>query len=154
MKSSKELNELNEAIAQSLLKPDYKPSKQEKFMSEQQLEYFKQKLFLWKKELILESTGTIEYLRQDSLVSSDLNDRASLETEQSFELRTRDRYRKLISKIDEALQNIEIGEYGYCEITGNPIPLERLEARPIANMTVQAQEEYERSEKTRKDERE
>ena len=104
--------------------------------------------------MILESTGTIEYLKQDSLNSADLNDRASLETEHSFELRTRDRYRKLIAKIDEALQNIETGEYGYCEITGNPIPLERLEARPIANMTVQAQEEYERSEKTRKDERE
>ena len=105
----------------SLSQPNCKINKQEKFMSEEQLEYFKKKLLRWKKELILESkrgesTGAIEYLKQDSIVSSDL-----IKTEQSFELHSKDKYRKIIVKIDEVLQNIEIGEYGYCEIIGNPL---------------------------------
>ncbi|MGB1361465.1 MAG: RNA polymerase-binding protein DksA [Alphaproteobacteria bacterium] len=151
---SEEIQKIDEAIAKSLLPPDYKPTKKEDFMSSMQLEYFRQKLLYWKKELICETTDTLEHLRQDSLSSPDVNDRASLETEHAFELRTRDRYRKLIAKIDEALHAIDIGEYGYCEITGNPIPLERLEARPIATMTIEAQENYERGERTRKDDRE
>ena len=149
-----EIEKLDQAIAKSLLPPDYKPTKKEDFMSTMQLEYFRKKLLNWKKELLIESDNTLKNLKQESLTTADANDRASLETEHAVELRTRDRYRKLIAKIDEALHNIDIGEYGYCEITGNPIPLERLEARPIATMTVEAQGEYERSEKTRKDDRE
>ncbi len=149
-----EIETINVALAQTMLPPDYEPSEHEQFMCSKHLQYFRKKLLQWKLDLICESSQTIENLRQDSLAAADLNDRASLETEHAFELRTRDRYRKLIAKIDEALQNIDSGDYGYCEITGERIPLNRLKARPIATMTVEAQTLYERDERTRRDFRE
>jgi DnaK suppressor protein len=126
---------------------DYKPSEKEDYMNKQQLEYFKQKLLAWRAELIAESQETINNLKEENWREPDLSDRASLETEASVELRTRNRYLKLIGKIDAALRRIEDGEYGYCEVTGDPIGIKRLEARPIATMTVEAQERHERDEK-------
>jgi DnaK suppressor protein len=130
----------------------YRPSADEPFMNEQQLQYFKTKLLDWKESILRESAGTLQQLQVDSLREPDLTDRASSETDWSIELRTRDRQRKLISKIDAALRRIEEGEYGYCEVTGEPISLGRLEARPIATMTVEAQERHERNEKVSRDE--
>jgi DnaK suppressor protein len=130
----------------------YRPSPDEPFMNERQLEYFKTKLLTWKESILRESAGTLQQLQVDSLREPDLTDRASSETDWSIELRTRDRQRKLISKIDAALRRIEEGEYGYCEVTGEPISLGRLEARPIATMTVEAQERHERNEKISRDE--
>lgn len=135
-----------------ILPPDYKPSVKEEYMNELQLEYFRQKLINWKKELISQSEETLEDLRQGGLTQPDEIDRASLETDKALELRTRDRARKLISKIDSALRRIEEGEYGYCEDTGEPIGIERLEARPVATLSVEAQERHERLEKTYDDE--
>ncbi len=149
-----EIENINMALAQTMLPFDYVPSEDEEFMCSKHLQYFRNKLLRWKFDLIYESSQTIENLRQDSLMAADLNDRASLEMEHAFELRTRDRYRKLIAKIDEALQSIETGDYGYCEITGEEIPLRRLRARPIATMTIEAQVLYERDERLRKDFRE
>jgi DnaK suppressor protein len=117
-----------------------------------QLEYFRQKLLAWRTELIEESTETIHHLQERSLQEPDLADRASLETDRALELRTRDRARKLIAKIDEALKRIERGTYGYCLETNEPINLRRLEARPIATLSVEAQERHERMEKTHRDE--
>ena len=132
-----------------ILPPDYKPSESEEYMNELQLEYFRQKLINWKKSLLAQSKDTLdEMVIQGGLNQPDQNDRASLETDKALELRTRDRARKLISKIDEALQRIEDGEYGYCEDTGEPIGLARLEARPIATLSIEAQERQERMEKT------
>ncbi len=132
-----------------ILPPDYKPSESEEYMNELQLEYFRQKLINWKKSLLAQSKDTLdEMVIQGGLNQPDQNDRASLETDKALELRTRDRARKLISKIDEALQRIEDGEYGYCEDTGEPIGLARLEARPIATLSIEAQERHERMEKT------
>ena len=125
----------------------YRPSPDEDFMNERQLNYFKKKLLDWKDAILRESAGTLQQLQVDSLREPDLTDRASSETDWSIELRTRDRQRKLISKIDAALRRIEEGEYGFCEVTGEPISLGRLEARPIATMTVEAQERHERNEK-------
>ncbi len=130
----------------------YRPSPDEEFMSERQLAYFKAKLKAWKDSILRESAGTLQQLQVDSLREADLTDRASSETDWSIELRTRDRQRKLISKIDAALHRIEDGEYGYCEVTGEPITLGRLEARPIATMTVEAQERHERNEKVSREE--
>ena len=130
----------------------YRPSPEEPFMNEQQLAYFKAKLLGWKESILKESAGTLQQLQVDSLREPDLTDRASSETDWSIELRTRDRQRKLISKIDAALRRIEEGEYGYCEVTGEPISLGRLEARPIATMTVEAQERHERNEKVSREE--
>jgi DnaK suppressor protein len=130
----------------------YRPSADEPFMNERQLQYFKTKLLDWKESILRESAGTLQQLQADSLREPDLTDRASSETDWSIELRTRDRQRKLISKIDAALRRIEEGEYGYCEVTGEPISLGRLEARPIATMTVEAQERHERNEKVSRDE--
>lgn len=135
-----------------ILPPDYKPSANEEYMNEYQLEYFRQKLIRWKKELIEQSKDTLEDLRQGGLNQPDDIDRASLETDKALDLRTKDRIRKLIGKIDEALQRIEDKEYGYCEETGEPIGLARLEARPIATYSVEAQERHERMEKTYDDE--
>ncbi|MDR1694060.1 MAG: RNA polymerase-binding protein DksA [Lactobacillaceae bacterium] len=135
-----------------ILPPDYVPSDDEEYMNENQLEYFRQKLENWKKSLIVQSEDTLEDLRQGGLNQPDQNDRASLETDKALELRTRDRARKLISKIDSALKRIEDGEYGYCEDTGEPIGLARLEARPVATLSVEAQERHERMEKTYDDE--
>ena len=130
----------------------YRPSPDEPFMNERQLAYFKVKLLNWKESILKESAGTLQQLQVDSLREPDLTDRASSETDWSIELRTRDRQRKLISKIDAALRRIEEGEYGYCEVTGEPISLGRLEARPIATMTVEAQERHERNEKVSREE--
>jgi DnaK suppressor protein len=134
-----------------MLPPDYRPSDEEDFMSPLQLEYFRQKLLRWRAELLAESSETLQHLKEVSLAEPDLTDRASLETERSIELRTRDRERKLISKIDAALLRIEDGSYGYCEETDEPISLRRLEARPIATLSLEAQERHERMERTHRD---
>lgn len=132
--------------------PDgYRPSPDEEFMGPLQLEYFRRRLIDWKKQILSEAEGTLATLQSEPLREPDLNDRASSETDWSIELRTRDRQRKLISKIDAALRRIDEGEYGYCEVTGEPISLGRLEARPIATMTVEAQERHERQEKVSRD---
>ena len=133
------------------LPPDYKPKAKEEFMNELQQEYFRQKLLSWRDELLEEASETRSHLQEDSLVKPDLADRASAETDRALELRTRDRARKLISKIDEALTRIENGTYGYCEETDEAIGLKRLEARPIATLSLEAQERHERMEKTRRD---
>ena len=135
-----------------VLPPDYKPSADEEYMNEMQLEYFRQKLEAWKKSLVSQSEDTLEDLRQGGLNQPDDIDRAALETDKSLDLRTKDRARKLISKINEALDRIADGTYGYCEETGEPIGIERLEARPIATLSIEAQERHERMEKTYDDE--
>ncbi|SEM51111.1 transcriptional regulator, TraR/DksA family [Sphingomonas gellani] len=129
----------------------YRPSADEPFMSLRQQAYFRNKLSLWKEAILRESQETLSQLQIDSLREADLTDRASSETDWSIELRTRDRQRKLVSKIDAALRRLDEGEYGYCEVTGEPISLGRLEARPIATMTVEAQERHERNEKISRD---
>lgn len=135
-----------------ILPPDYVPNKKEEYMNEMQLEYFRQKLLEWKKELLAQSSDTLDDLRQGGLNQPDDIDRASLETDKSLDLRTKDRARKLILKIDEALERIEDGSYGYCEETGEEIGIGRLMARPIATLCVEAQERHERMEKTYDDE--
>lgn len=134
-----------------LLPPDYRPHEDEQFMSSMQLEYFRQKLLKWRDELLAESNETLSSLQNESLAESDLSDRATLETDRAIELRTRDRERKLISKIDEALQRIDQGNYGFCEETSEPIAIRRLEARPIATLSLEAQEQHERMERTHRD---
>jgi DnaK suppressor protein len=134
-----------------LLPPDYRPTEDEPFMSDLQLEYFRQKLLRWRAELLQESTETLNHLQAESLHQPDLTDRASMETDRALELRTRDRERKLISKIDAALQRIEDGSYGFCEETNEPIGIRRLEARPIATLSLEAQERHERLERTHRD---
>jgi DnaK suppressor protein len=133
------------------LDENYRPSADEPFMNAKQQAYFRRKLIQWKDAIQREAQGTLSQLQVDSLREPDLTDRASSETDWSIELRTRDRQRKLISKIDAALRRLEEGEYGYCEVTGEPISLGRLEARPIATMTVEAQERHERNEKVSRD---
>lgn len=130
------------------LPPDYRPSEKETFLNDLQLEYFRQKLLQWRMELLEEVNETRTNLKETSLVEPDLGVRASVEADRSLELRTRDRARKLISKIDEALARIEDGSYGYCEETNEPIGIKRLEARPIATLSLEAQERHERMEKT------
>ncbi|MGH6930917.1 MAG: RNA polymerase-binding protein DksA [Dongiaceae bacterium] len=134
-----------------LLPPDYRPSDKETFMNPLQREYFRQKLLAWRAELLQESSETLHHLQEESLAEPDIADRASLETDRALELRTRDRERKLISKIDEALRSIEDGSYGYCIETGEPIGLRRLEARLIATLSLEAQERHERMERTHRD---
>ncbi len=129
----------------------YLPSSDEEFMNPTQLEYFRRKLMDWKDDILRESAETLHNLQEDNLREPDIADRASSETDWSVELRTRDRQRKLVSKIDSALRRIEEGEYGYCEVTGEPISLRRLDARPIATMTIEAQEAHERAEKVHRD---
>lgn len=131
---------------------DYRPSADEEFMNERQQEYFRRKLLAWREDILKESRETLANLQQDSLKEPDIADRASSETDWSIHLRTRDRQRKLISKIDAALRRLEQGEYGYCEVTGEPISLQRLDARPIATMTLEAQEQHEKMEKVHRDE--
>jgi DnaK suppressor protein len=133
------------------LSPDYRPTRAEPFMNSQMLEYFKQKLMAWREELILESEETLHHLQEENLHQPDITDRATLETDNSLELRRRDRQRKLISKIDSALRRIQDGSYGYCEESGEPIGIERLEARPIATLSIEAQERHERYERTHND---
>lgn len=126
---------------------NYKPTQKEKFMNAKMKEYFKQKLINWKNELLKESSQTLNNLQSDNEAKPDITDRASEEIDRSFELRTRDRERKLINKINSALQRIEDGSYGYCEETGEPIGLKRLEARPVATLSLEAQEMHEKAEK-------
>jgi DnaK suppressor protein len=133
------------------LEPEYRPSEDEEFMNPKMQEYFRRKLLQWKAELLRESGETINHLQEGGLSEPDIADRASLETDRSLELRTRDRERKLISKIDAALERIEADEYGYCEETGEPISIKRLEARPIATLSIEAQERHERMERTQRD---
>jgi DnaK suppressor protein len=128
------------------LAKNYKPKKRERYMNDKQLEYFRLKLLDWRKSLLEESQETIDNMREAARDVSDEAERASRETEITFELRTRDRYRKLLRKIDQALERIEDGSYGYCDETGDPIGLERLEARPIATLSIEAQERRERME--------
>ena len=135
------------ALAANDVDDGYRPSGDEPFMSLRQQAYFRRKLLAWKDAILIESQSTLSQLQIDSLREADLTDRASSETDWSIELRTRDRQRKLISKIEAAIRRIDEGEYGYCEVTGEPISLARLEARPIATMTVEAQERHERHEK-------
>ncbi len=131
--------------------PNYKPSDEETFMGPIMLEYFRQKLLGWRGELLDESSETLQYLQEGSMSEADIADRASTESERSLQLRTRDRARKLISKIDEALERIESGTYGYCEETSETISLQRLEARPVATLSLEAQERHERMEKMHRD---
>lgn len=136
----------------TILPPDYHPSADEEYMNDVMLEYFRQKLLSWKKSLINQSKDTLDDLKQGGLNQPDQIDRASLEADKALELRTRDRARKLISKIDEALKRIEDGVYGYCEETGEPIGVDRLDVRPVATLSIEAQERHERMEKTYDDE--
>ncbi len=133
------------------LPEDYRPAEDEPFMNDKQLEYFRRKLLDWKSELLAGSRDTIEGLQDNTRNIPDVADRASEETDRALELRTRDRQRKLVAKIDSALRRIDEGEYGYCEMTGDPISLKRLDARPIATMTLEAQERHERREKVHRD---
>ena len=137
--------------AETFLPEDYRPVEDEPFMNERQLEYFRRKLLVWKHELLEGSRETIEGLQDGTRNIPDVADRASEETDRALELRTRDRQRKLVAKIEAALRRIEEGEYGYCEMTGDPISLKRLDARPIATMTLEAQERHERREKVHRD---
>ena len=130
---------------------EYRPTEDEPFMNERQLEYFKQKLLNWKEDILRESRETLSHLQTDTENHPDIADRASSETDRALELRTRDRQRKLISKIDEALRRLEDGSYGYCEETGEPIGVARLEARPIATLSLEAQERHERRERVHRD---
>ena len=130
---------------------EYRPSADEPFMNERQLDYFRKKLLAWKDEILRESRGTVVHLQAETANHPDLVDRASSESDRALELRTRDRQRKLISKIDEALRRIEDGSYGYCEETGEPISLARLDARPTATLSLEAQERHERRERVHRD---
>lgn len=130
-----------------ILPEGYKPSEKEEYMNPMQIEYFRAKLVAWKEELLTNSRDTLDHLKEENWHEPDLNDRATIETDTSFELRTRDRYRKLIDKIEEALQRIADGEYGYCEETGDEIGIKRLEARPVATLCIEAQERHENYEK-------
>jgi DnaK suppressor protein len=140
-----------QASASMLNESEYRPTEDEPFMNEKQVEYFRQKLLNWKEDILRESRETVTHLQAETENHPDLADRASSETDRSLELRTRDRQRKLISKIDEALRRIEEGVYGYCEETGEPIGLARLEARPIATLSLEAQERHERRERVHRD---
>jgi len=130
---------------------EYTPSDDEEFMNERQREYFRQKLVDWKNSILDESRGTVATMQEETTNIPDIADRASAETDRALELRTRDRQRKLIAKIDAALRRIDEGSYGYCEVTGEPISLRRLEARPIATLSLEAQEMHERREKVHRD---
>src|SRR5260221_13674221 len=134
-----------------LKEPEYRPTEGEPFMNERQVEHFRQKLLAWKEDILRESRETVTHLQSETENHPDLADRASSETDKALELRTRDRQRKLISKIDEALRRIDDGAYGYCEETGEPITLARLEARPIATLGLEAQERHERRERVHRD---
>lgn len=133
------------------LPEDYRPAEDEPFMNERQLEFFRRKLLVWKEDILKGSQETLAELAKSSRNIPDVADRASEETDRALELRTRDRQRKLISKIDAALRRIDNGEFGYCEATGERISLKRLDARPIATMTLQAQEAHERNERVHRD---
>ncbi len=129
----------------------YKPTLKEAFMNERQQQYFREKLTAWRSDILIETKGTLQNLQIDNEIQADASDRASSETDRAIELRARDRQRKLVSKIDAALKRIETGNYGYCEETGEPIGLKRLDARPIATLSVEAQERHERRERVFRD---
>ena len=133
------------------LEADYRPSDSEPFMNERQREYFRKKLLSWKDDILREAKETLQNLQDENQNHPDIADRASSETDRAIELRARDRQRKLIAKIDSALRRIDAGEYGFCEVTGDPIGLKRLIARPVATMTVEAQDAHERREKISRD---
>ncbi|AQU87376.1 RNA polymerase-binding protein DksA [Komagataeibacter xylinus] len=133
------------------LPPDYRPSDDEEFMNPQQVEYFRLKLLKWRADLLKEADETLASLSEGGIHEADITDRASVETDRALELRTRDRARKLISKINQALLRVEAGTYGFCEETGEPIGLKRLEARPIATLSIEAQERHERMERIHRD---
>ena len=137
--------------AEVFLPDDYRPAEDEPFMNERQLEYFRRKLLEWKADILEDSRDTIEGMQEGTRNIPDIADRASEETDRALELRTRDRQRKLVAKIDSALRRIDEGEYGYCEETGEPISLKRLDARPIATLSLEAQERHERREKVHRD---
>jgi DnaK suppressor protein len=139
-------------MTSTLVPKDYRPSETEPFMNPVMREYFRWKLLAWRQELLDESTETLQSLQEGGLLEPDIADRASAETDRSLELRTRDRERKLISKIDAALERIVDGSYGYCEETGEPIGVRRLDARPIATLSLEAQERHERLERTQREE--
>ena len=130
---------------------NYRPSQKEPFMNERQRDYLRQKLLDWKEDILKEAKETLQHLQDENQNHSDLADRASSETDRAIELRARDRQRKLIAKIDAAIQRIDDGTYGYCEETGEPIALKRLEARPIATLSLEAQERHERRERVYRD---
>ncbi len=138
-------------VDQAGASPGYVPSETEEFMNQRQLGYFEDLLLEWKRSILSEASGTLNTLQEGPIREADLNDRASSETDWGIELRTRDRQRKLVSKIEAALRRIKDGEYGYCEVTGEPISLARLRARPVATMTVEAQERHEHREKISRD---
>lgn len=150
--SHADLHEGEEMKQDAFLPEDYTPAEDEPFMNDRQLEYFSRKLLAWKNDLLSDSKETIEGLQDGTRNIPDIADRASEETDRALELRTRDRQRKLVTKIDSALRRIKEGEYGYCEVTGDPISLKRLDARPIATMSLEAQERHERREKVHRDE--
>ncbi|ARJ67015.1 DNA-binding transcriptional regulator of rRNA transcription, DnaK suppressor protein(RNA polymerase-binding, DksA,18-127) [Magnetospirillum sp. XM-1] len=133
------------------LPPDYVPSEDEPFMNDTMKEYFRQKLLRWRAELLRESDETLQHLQEGGMQEPDIADRASAEADRALELRTRDRERKLISKIDAAIGRVSDGSYGYCEETGEPISIRRLEARPIATLSIEAQERHERLERTHRE---
>jgi DnaK suppressor protein len=133
------------------LPPDYRPSEDEEFMNPLQAEYFRQKLLRWRGDLLREADGTLASLSEGGILEADITDRASVETDRALELRTRDRARKLIAKIDQALARVEAGTYGFCEETGERIGIRRLEARPIATLSIEAQERHERMERVHRD---
>ena len=137
--------------AEEFLPDDYKPAEDEPFMNDKQLEYFRRKLLAWRSDILEDSRDTIESMKDGTRNIPDVADRASEETDRALELRTRDRERKLVAKIDSALRRIDEGEYGYCDVTGEPISLKRLDARPIATMSLEAQERHERREKVHRD---
>jgi len=137
--------------AEVIASDDYRPADDEPFMNDRQIEYFRKKLNDWKAELMEDTRDTVAGMKDQTRNIPDIADRASEETDRALELRTRDRQRKLVSKIDAALRRIDEGEYGYCEITGEPISLKRLDARPIATMSLEAQERHERREKVHRD---
>ena len=142
----------NDMKQEVFLPDDYRPAEDEPFMNDRQVEYFRRKLHQWKNELLAGSRDTIEGLQDGTRNIPDIADRASEETDRALELRTRDRQRKLVAKIDSALRRIDEGEFGYCSVTGEPISLKRLDARPIATMSLEAQERHERREKVHRDE--
>lgn len=146
------LNGIERLNMTTMLAEDYKPSDSEPFMNDRQIEYFRRKLHNWKDEIIKESKETLSHLQEENHILPDVADRASSETDRSLELRTRDRQRKLISKIDSALKRIDDRSYGYCEDTGEPIGLKRLDARPIATLSIEAQERHEKRERVYRDE--
>jgi len=143
---------LMRAAKKKMVSDDYRPSEDEPFMSERQRAYFRQKLMNWRDEIMRSTKETLQHLQDDSAQHADIADRATTETERALELRARDRQRKLIAKIDAAIARLDDGTYGYCEETGEPISLKRLDARPIATLSVEAQERHERRERVYRDE--